>query len=321
MIRSTLLIGLGQIGMGYDFQLDPKEFILTHARACEANSNFKLVGGVDTSLENREKFKKKFNCDAFESLDLALKNLRPELVIIATPTATHLNILKEIYSVYSPEAILCEKPLAYELEDAKEIVSICEKHKTKLFVNYHRRSDSGVHKIKSMLDELPSSELIKGVCWYSKGIYNNGSHFLNLLCYWLGKLDDATIIQKGRLWQGVDPEPDVHFLFQKGSVVFLSAREENFSHYTVELVTSQGRLRYDMGGKKIIWQPKMNQPNNSGYTYLNNETQEIENTMNFAQSSVLNQVYLSLENQPASVCGGEEGLEILVNLEKLRAKL
>ena len=27
---------------------------------------------------------------------------------------------------------------------------------------------------------------IKGVCWYSKGLLNNGSHFINLLEFWLG---------------------------------------------------------------------------------------------------------------------------------------
>jgi hypothetical protein len=46
----------------------------------------------------------------------------------------------------------------------------------------------------------------------------------------------------------------VQVSFHRGSVVFLAAREEAFSHYTLELVAANGRLRYEQGGQRVEWQ-------------------------------------------------------------------
>lgn len=321
MSKTALIIGLGQIGMGYDYKLNPDEYILTHARACSKYNEINLIGGIDSNSENRNNFKREYNCEAYESIDSALKTERPDLIIISTPTQTHLEIIQKIYEIYSPKAILCEKPLAYNFEDANKIINICESNNTKLYVNYHRRSDPGVVKIKEMLNELPDDERVKGICWYSKGIYNNGSHFLNLLEYWLGPVQNFTIIQKGRIWQGIDPEPDVMFQFEKGEVVFLSAKEENYSHYTIELINSQGRLRYEKGGKNILWNSKIKDHVIPGYTILNNETIEIENGMKYAQLNVLKQIDLDINNKKANICNGKEALNALIILNKLKAQL
>ena len=53
--KDCLLIGLGQIGMGYDLLLDD-QFILTHAKAISLHKDFNLVAAVDTSNELRKKF-------------------------------------------------------------------------------------------------------------------------------------------------------------------------------------------------------------------------------------------------------------------------
>ncbi len=321
MIRTVLLIGLGKIGFGYDAELNPKNFILSHARACSIHDNFELIGGVDINAIQCDKFKNLYGCEVYPDIRTALSSLKPNLIIIASPTETHFENIQQIFKYYSPDSILCEKPLSYNADEADEILRLCKINRTKLFVNYHRRSDVGVQTIKKMLVDLPKEEIVKGFCWYSKGIFNNGSHFLNLLQYWLGAVLEFSIIQKNRHWLGIDPEPDVFFQFEKGSIVFLSAKEENYSHYTIELVLSSGRLRYDQGGKKIFWQEKKNDLNLPGYTFLSNEITEIANGLNFSQFNVLNQVSLALDGQMANICDGKESLDTLSILNKIKAML
>ncbi|TGM60690.1 Gfo/Idh/MocA family protein [Leptospira vanthielii] len=321
MTRTVLIVGLGQIGMGYDSLLDSSEYILTHARACSVHPDFTLVGGVDASQKNREKFESLYSGNGYENVEAALAEQKPDLVIVSTPTETHLEVIEQITSYHTPKAILCEKPLAYNLEDAKKIVEICANRNIRLYVNYHRRSDPGVKNVAELFEKIDASEKFKGVCWYSKGIYNNGSHFIDLLTFWLGQLEKFEIIEKGRVWQDIDPEPDVFFYFKRGMIVFLAAREENFSHYTVEIINSQGRLRYDGGGKEIFWQSKVSDPVIPDYTVLDNQAEKISNQMNFAQYNVLEQLRLDMENKKASICNGADALNLLNILNELKIKL
>ena len=53
---SALIVGLGQIGMGYDLSLAPDQFVYSHARALSLNPEFKLVGGVDPDRAKRRDF-------------------------------------------------------------------------------------------------------------------------------------------------------------------------------------------------------------------------------------------------------------------------
>ena len=66
-ILNTLLIGLGDIGMGYDLQT-PKDLILTHAKAVSLDKDFKLVAGVDPNKNKRDIFEKKYKTITFPSI-------------------------------------------------------------------------------------------------------------------------------------------------------------------------------------------------------------------------------------------------------------
>ena len=54
---SVLIIGLGNIGMRFDYENNSKNIILTHAKAFKLNNNFNLIGGVDIK-DNINDFKK-----------------------------------------------------------------------------------------------------------------------------------------------------------------------------------------------------------------------------------------------------------------------
>jgi predicted dehydrogenase len=317
MSESCVIIGLGQIGMGYDLDLPPDVAIYTHARAIVAHPAFQLVGGVDASPEQRASFEQHYAVPVFDSVESALRQLQPDVVVIATSSASHAAILEEVVKTCRPKLIVCEKPLAYQLEEARAMVRLCEDAEISLFVNYIRRTDPGAIEIKRRIDSGEISAPVKGNVWYSKGILNNGSHFLNLLEFWLGDVKSTTVIDSGRLWDDHDPEPDVEIRFERGVVVFRAAWEEAFSYYGVELLSHSGRLRYERGGELIEWNAVYSDPRFKGYKILGGEREEIANGMGIYQWHVYDQIRNHLAGKATTLCTGLQALKTLEAIESI----
>lgn len=311
MAESCVIVGLGQIGMGYDFDLTGGSAIYTHARAIAEHSAFRLVGAVDISSEQRTRFEERYGAPAFDQIEVALRQLQPDVVVISTSSESHGTILAKVVGTCRPKLVLCEKPLAYALDEARGMVEMCEKAGIDLFVNYIRRTDPGVIEIKRRIDSGEISTPVKVNAWYSKGILNNGSHFLNLLEMWLGDINAATIIKPGRLWDNHDPEPDVEVQFDLGTVVFRAAWEESFSHYCVELLSRSGRLRYDKGGEAIEWQSVYADQSFDGYRILSEQRETIANGMGIYQWHVYDQISKHLTGVATPLCTGGQALKTL----------
>ena len=72
------------------------------------------------------------------------------LVIVAVPTDSHLKVIDNILKNLNQKLSYVKKPLSYNSSDAKAIVNLCKKYNVELFVNYIRRSDPSVKKIKQI---------------------------------------------------------------------------------------------------------------------------------------------------------------------------
>jgi len=306
---SCALIGLGAIGMGYDAKLEPGRYVLSHARALSTHPAFFLAGAADLSSERRHEFEKMYGAPTFDDTRSLLESTAPEVVVIASPTATHGKVLKDILRLSSPRMILCEKPLSYALEEAREMVRLCEECKIPLFVNYPRRSDPGPLEIARRIRSGEIALPVKGVAWFSKGIFNNGSHIINLLEMWLGPHLEAS--RFSGILKGSDPEPDGFVTFQGGGVALLSAREQDYSYYAVELVSPSGRLRYDRGGEQISWEAAEPDPLFPPSRRLRCSPEIIPNGRDAYQRYVAVEMTAALAGKPSSLCTGRQALQTL----------
>ena len=317
MAHKCLMIGLGQIGLSYDLALDPEQAVYTHARAFSVHPAFELVGAVDPSPVQRGLFEQHYALPAYATLASASRAHAPEVVVIASPTEQHCVVLKEVLAQSRPKLVLCEKPLAYGLDEAREMVQACSSAGVKLLVNYVRRADPGAIQIKSLIESGQIAGPIKGVVWYSKGFLHNGSHFFNLLEFWLGHFVQATLLDAGRQWGDQDAEPDVQVEFERGRVVFLAAWEESFSHYTVELLSPSGRLRYEQGGESIAWQCTQAHPTIQGYQVLQTSPVMLPNGMSRYQWHVADQLAHALVGQPHTLSTAAQSLATLEGMHQI----
>jgi len=317
VIEKCLIIGLGQIGMNYDLTRNSEDFVYSHARAFSMHPEFELIGAVDSLEIQRESFKKYYGLPTYSTIIEALQEDKPSVIVIATPTLSHHAVIKEVLASITPKIILCEKPLAYDLDEAKSIVDSCKVAGVQLIVNYMRRADPGVIEIKERIRSGQILEPIKGVVWYSKGFLHNGSHFFNLLEFWLGPFIRGKIIDAGRLLNDQDSEPDLQIEFKHGKVLFIAAWEEDFSHYTIELLSPSGRLRYEQGGESIFWQSTQDHPTIEGYKVLKIDSEVISNDMNRYQWNIVNQLAIALLGKHHNLSTGIQSLETLQAMHQL----
>lgn len=317
MLEKCLVIGLGKIGMGYDLDLDPTVAIFSHARAISLHPYFELVGAVDSSHLQRSIFEKYYNRPAFDDISAAMRALRPTVVIIASPSETHAAVLNQVLSEEKPKIIMCEKPLAYDLAEARQMVDGCDKKGIKLYVNYPRRSDPGVIEIKRRIHEKEICAPIKGVAWYSKGFLHNGSHYFNLLEFWLGSFIGFKVIDSGRLSAQVDSEPHVEVEYECGSVIFISHWGEEFAHSSLELLSQSGRLSYERNGLLIEWQSVVSDPSFTGYNILDPSLEIISTGSKQYQWHVFDQLAASLMGNDNSLCTGHQALTTLQSIHEI----
>lgn len=319
MKHKVLLIGLGAVGMGYDFDTADASVVSTHAKAFANHEDFELAGGVDPDSAACARFQQRYGSWAGTDLAEGLRTVRPDVVVVASPTQYHAVAVQMALRNAKPKLILCEKPLSYSLQDARAMVAACREAGCLLYVNYLRRVEPGVLEIKRRLQNGAIATPLKGVLWYTKGLLHNGSHFLNLLEFWLGSVEKFSLINTGRAWGEADFEPDVQVKFEAGEVTFLAAREEHFSHHEIQLVAQNGCLRYEQGGAKILWQGAAQDPDFPEYTVLSLPGERIATEGARLQWHVTDHVGACLRGRPSCLCSGEDALRTLKSLLEMKA--
>ncbi len=213
----ALLVGLGQIGCGYDADLpfafdQPRSSpqTLSHARALACHPGFELIGGVDPSAAARSRFSALYSRPAFADLlawQAARTGADPDLVVIAVAPQLQPALVEALLSLVVPRLLLLEKPVADSLENARALERICARQPyLAVAVNYIRRYLPAVQAWQHRLQSHQLGGLLHGQITYGKGLLSNGSHFVNLAEAWLGSLIPGRILQAGSACFGFDRE-------------------------------------------------------------------------------------------------------------------
>lgn len=315
---TAAVVGLGNIGHGYDYDCADDSRVLTHAAAFHHHPGFELIGGVDPDPAARDRFQAKFRKPAFPSIKELCAHAVPEVVALSNPTPLHPAAFQEM-TVYAPKAVLCEKPLAIAPADAESMMSAAKRAGTLLAVNYIRRFEPGVLELKRRIKSGELGTFYKGIQWYTKGVLTNGSHFVDLLAFLFGPAAHVTVLDPGRAWGRFDREPDAVLRFGDLTVHFLAAREESFSLRDLQLVSDRVELRYRGGGETIEIRPTRPHPFISGYTVLADEPERIPTDLRRYQWHVADALHKALTSGASIASTGGTALETLNTVWEMMA--
>jgi predicted dehydrogenase len=118
-----------------------------------------LAAIVDTRPEI-QKIADRWTVPFFDDFEKMINSIKPEGIVIATPTDTHYSITKQILAEFpSIQGILIEKPLASSSEQAKELEMIQKGHPTKIMVGHVERYNPVVERMITLLETKTLGEI------------------------------------------------------------------------------------------------------------------------------------------------------------------
>jgi len=174
------LIGLGNIGQGYDSH--DESLVLSHARAIKNFTGLNLLVAVDPDPNKRAKFSKKYFAE-FLLKDIDEKVCRKiDLAIVASPPGFHLKILLDLANL-GVQNFIIEKPITDNEKDTSEFIKHVKKNNLNVFVNYVRPYTSGISQVKKYLSLEKLGKVMRASFFFSGDILISGGHFIDLALY------------------------------------------------------------------------------------------------------------------------------------------
>ena len=202
----TALIGCGRIG--FLLEKDPLRYKpCTHYGGLKA-AGINITCACDINKERLIEFLKLSNISSkktYTDYRELILNEKPDIVIIATWTDTHSEI-----GIFAAEngvrVIICEKPIASNLDHANAFINKCEKNNVFLIINHERRYDTKYLAAKRLIENkkigeiksIQASILTPGKIFKSKLEYgggpllHDGTHMIDIIRYLAGEIHSVT---------------------------------------------------------------------------------------------------------------------------------
>ncbi|AJY75562.1 Gfo/Idh/MocA family protein [Paenibacillus beijingensis] len=141
----VLVIGAGTMGR-------------THAEAYAAMEGVQLAGIADADLASAEKAARQFGTQEFGSYEEAAESLETiDVVDVCLPTFLHREFV--LKAADDGKHVICEKPLAGSLDDARFMIDYCAAKGVRLFVGHVVRFFPEYEKAKRLMEESAIGEV------------------------------------------------------------------------------------------------------------------------------------------------------------------
>lgn len=252
------IVGCGSIGALKDDKFDSPttKNILTHAHACY---NHPQIGGVflvDSNHDKSWKAGKKWAGRAFCYTSLSNYHqqltIPSDIVIIATPTKTHLEMVKEVIK-HKPKIIILEKPAGSTLQECQDIRQLSINYEIPILVDYIRRFAPGYRKIQQEIDNNKLGAIYNCRVIYTGGLKHEGCHALDLMRYFFGNFRYGEILSPPLIdYSPYDMSYTVHMGFEACSHVMLTPVDgRDYSIFEIDILGKYGRVRFIEKGLKV----------------------------------------------------------------------
>lgn len=130
--------------------IGPGKIARKFAVGLRAVKNAKLYGVASRNTESAEIFAKEFDVPFYYgSYEELVKNSEVDVIYIATPHSQHFN--QTILCLQHHKAVLCEKPFAINLKQAKEMVGLARKNEVFLMEAMWTRFLPSIKKVKELI--------------------------------------------------------------------------------------------------------------------------------------------------------------------------
>lgn len=252
---NVAIIGIGNIALLFDTDINNKNTITSHIKAIYFHDEFTLKYVSDIDDSNLVKVQEFFPDVIFtQDYQTLIEKKDIDILVICTPTSTHYEILKSFKSNTNIQLFFMEKPLFHTSEEYKNINTYFQ---DKIIVNYLRRFDSEIQKLKLKIEEKKFDALQKIIIKYCKGIKNNGSHMIDMINFLFDKPEivSTNILSQTAGFSEQDPTYDIQTIIkyqnQKIPIYFIGLDHNYYNTIEVELFFLSQIVKY-VGSKSEI---------------------------------------------------------------------
>lgn len=240
-------------------------------KSIAGHTDTELVCLSDNDVEAAKKFSKEIGCDFHPDWETAVGRRDVDFVVVSVPNKLHNPIAVDALS--RGKHVWCEKPLARNPEEAREIVRAAARTDSFLKVGSNLRYFPSVQKAKELLDNSAIGDVLflRGwvgnagwptKMWFSNAdlsgggtFLDNGCHLLDLARWFMGEARDC-IGQVSTLHWKISPLEDNGmgiFTFDRGKLAFIHSSWTEWSEYMyMEIYGNSGYIRVDNRGTKCI---------------------------------------------------------------------
>ncbi|MDP2335055.1 MAG: Gfo/Idh/MocA family oxidoreductase [Bacteroidota bacterium] len=154
-VKEQKRLGIALVGLGYYSTglLMP---------ALEQTQHVKLVGLVTGTPEKAKKYGEKYNIPKeniynYQNFDDIAKNPAIDVVYIVLPNSMHKEFV--IRAAKAGKQVICEKPMALNAAECREMIGACKKAGVSLSIGYRLHYDPYTQRIMQMAKEKPFGEI------------------------------------------------------------------------------------------------------------------------------------------------------------------
>ena len=319
----AVVIGLGQVAWRFDEEPGRKS-VWSHVGAYRALADrFDIVGVSDPSDEARKQFfTRHAGIPAFSDVGELMRETKPDVVSICSPSTTHRDVLENVLANNAPKAIWCEKPLATSVSDGTTMVQACKDRGTRLVISHARRWSplwrsfrdgmrSDIGTLRSLRVAMPNR------------LWSIGSHAADLLCWLGGPIENTVALAAPALTEDSEPAVAALATFDSGAfgVLQVTGRKAGLI-VEAEAIGDRGRLvlREDRG--EIRRETFVNCSRYEGYEELTELPYPVPTTdPSFSTfTEIANEIWrLATGEQTRATCDGAAALAVLNLLDRLAA--
>lgn len=246
---TVAIIGAGSIGA-----LKPDKYdspttknVLTHAHACYSHPMIDLKVIVDIDKEKARLAADKWGCHYRHHVDEISNYGNIDIIIVATPTETHLKVLGPLIKL-KPKLVIAEKPFTENIKQAKAISDLYKEYQIPLAVNYSRRFVPVYNYIaQTYFGHGLFGNILNCSFHYTRGLKREGCHAIDLFNWFFGDVIDCNIVSDNYI---EDYSPDdrtcaAYFQYERCPHVFMFPCDgRKAAIFEMDMIFEKGRIKF-----------------------------------------------------------------------------
>lgn len=263
MYRAAV-IGLGRMGSTYDDEVQYGGTVslpYCHGPSYYYSSKTDLVAGADPHPEQRSMFGERWDIEEgrlYTDYKEMLEREQLDMVSVTTTAKIRADIVKDV-ARSGVKAIWAEKPIAFSLEEADEMLEVCNDNGVVLALNTARRWMSSYTEIKNILDSGKLGKILHITGYWRCGLSHNGSHLIDIIRFLAGGdvewvFGEMSSDDKAELDD--DLEGNGYLVFDNGVRAFLRSMDcGNSVGPDIDVICENGRIVCkESSGEYVVYQ-------------------------------------------------------------------